>query len=119
MKIVNRAAFLAMPAGTVFAKYEPCVFDEPCVKGDSLTSCSDFGYQSLMNVEGRDDSEASDKLFKSEEFGESFSFDLDCQGRDGCFDEGQLFAVYERQDVEQLIARLQEALSESDLGQPS
>ena len=27
--------------------------------------------------------------------------------RDGCFDEGQLFAVFEERDVEDLIARLQ------------
>ncbi len=32
--------------------------------------------------------------------------DFDCQGRDGCFDEDQLLAVYSRSDVEALMARL-------------
>lgn len=35
MRIVDRKTFLAMPIGTVFSKYEPCVFGNLCIKGET------------------------------------------------------------------------------------
>jgi len=35
MKIVNLAAFRALPEGTVCAKYEPNIFDTAFVKGET------------------------------------------------------------------------------------
>jgi hypothetical protein len=36
MKIVNGAAFLALPAEALFSKYEPFFFGELMIKGESL-----------------------------------------------------------------------------------
>ncbi len=33
--------------------------------------------------------------------------DFDCLSRDGCFDQNQLFIIWEAKDVKQLIDRLQ------------
>lgn len=48
MRIVNRQQFLAMPAGTVYAKYEPCSFEDLCIKGDSLPN--DWFYQQIVDA---------------------------------------------------------------------
>jgi hypothetical protein len=45
MKLYNRQEFLALPAGVVFAKYEPCCFGAFQIKGDSTSYSNDFNYQ--------------------------------------------------------------------------
>jgi len=115
MRIVKRAEFLQMPAGTVYTTYEPCNFGDLMIKGETLHTDNngDFCEQSIV---GAIDSTGSDdwtnKLFRSQETGESLAMDFDCQGRDGLFDSmDSLYAVWERADVEALIARLQATLT--------
>jgi hypothetical protein len=106
MKIVDRKAFLALPAETVFSKYEPCVFGELCIKGDSIRGI-DFFYQPLNDATASNDSGMfAEQLFAAEERGLSVAMDFDCQMRDGLFDADQLFAVWEPGDVAALVARL-------------
>lgn len=112
MKIINRAAFLALPAGTVYAKYAPCYMEELAIKGETWSN--DFQVQDIADaIECTGSSDFSDKLIESQECGTSLSMDFNCMGRDGCFDEGQLFAVFERCDVIALIWRLEMALEVS------
>jgi|GEM_PF-1373079 len=109
MKIVDLRAFLALPAETVFSKYEPCSFENICIKGESMTN--DFAYQQIHDaVDSGDTGEFVDILESATETGESFEMDFDCQSRDAMFDKDQLFAVWERQDVYYLIKRLQKTL---------
>lgn len=111
MRIVDRKAFLAMPVGTVFAKYAPCYFEELQVKDRSLDQSNDYFYTDLVcPVDAKDSSEFSEKLQAAEELGALVPLHMHIVSRDGCFDSEQLFAVYERSDVEALIARLQETL---------
>lgn len=112
MKIVKLDQFLKLPPGTLFAKYVPCVFEELTIKGETLPATKDFCYQDIISVDAGTCGDSADMLFLAEE-GASINLDLNCQGRDGCFEPDQLFAVYERQDVEQLIGRLQQALLDS------
>ena len=51
-----------------------------------------------------------DKLHDALENGTSLDMDFRCSGRDGCFEKDQLFAVWEKKDVEMLISRLQECI---------
>ena len=105
MRILNLTEFRALPAGTVFMKYTPCIFDDLSVKGGVLES--DFFYENItceLDCTGSDD--RTDKLFSAAETGESLLMDFDCCSRDGCFDDDQLFAVYDRRDVEMLIDKL-------------
>ncbi|NMZ78420.1 hypothetical protein [Pseudomonas mandelii] len=112
MKIVNLDQFLAMPSGTVFAKYKPASFEEVLIKDVCNLESRDFMYQSLIEMDSTGTEDEENILDDALRNGSSFDLDLDCPGRDGMFEEGQLFAVYERQDVEQLIARLGQALEE-------
>lgn len=112
MKIVNRETFLALPEGILFAKYEPNVFEDLCIKGE--TWGNDFLVQQITDAiayQGSDD--FGDRLDESQSTGCSLPMDFNRLGRDGCFDDDQLFAIWERADVEALIARLAQTLEAS------
>lgn len=96
MKIIDRAAFLALPPEIVFAKYVPSVFEALQIKGETIYAdgeAIDYFYQDLLSGECMG-------------LGSALQMDFETQGRDGCFDDGQLFAVMSRQDVTALIERL-------------
>ena len=112
MKIVDRKMFLAMPAGTVYAKYAPCVFEGLCVKEDTLPNGNDWFYVSLSAEAFRahDSGDWAHLLYLSEETGKELVMDFNIQSRDGCFEDDQLFAVFSKPDVAQLIERLRRCL---------
>ena len=111
MKIVNRSDFLSLPVGTLFSKYKPCVFGPLEIKGDNIGR-NDFSAQQIADaVYASDSGEFADILFDAEENGSNFKMDLNCEGRDGLFDDDQLFAVWERDDVLSLIERLQRTIT--------
>lgn len=108
MEIVNRQQFLALPPGTIYSKYEPCVFEGWKIKGDSLPN--DFFYQCLDP--GFDvGAPLHETLFAIEAGLPSPPMDFNCENRDGLFHEEQLFAVLSVADAEALIARMQEAVA--------
>lgn len=109
MRIVDRKTFLEMPAGTLFAKFTPHCFDELAVKGE--TTGNDFVVQELIPwFEGCNDSSDYFQTIERMIAGEpSPPLDFDCTARDGLFDPEQLFAVFDNDDVDRLIARLQRA----------
>jgi hypothetical protein len=109
MKIVDRKTFLAMPAGTVYSKYKPSVFDAIEIKGESYPD--DFWSTQISDsVKARDTGEMFAQLEKAEA-GESVELDFNTCYRDGLFDANQLFAVWDRADVEALIERLKGCLT--------
>lgn len=117
MKIVNRTTFLAMPEGTVYAKYQPSIFEGLCIKGDTISRLDDgvaidWFYQDIGAdaIESHDSGEWGALLEESELTGRELEMDYDMQGRDGCFEDDQLFAVLSKKDVAQLIERLQRCL---------
>jgi hypothetical protein len=109
MKIVNREDFLKLRAGTLYSKYELCNFGDLLIKGGSLEN--DWCFQQIADaIEAGDTGEFVDSLAKAKETGESVKMDFDCMGRDGMFEEDQLFAVWEDADVRGLIKRLEETI---------
>jgi len=108
MKIVNRKTFLALQGQVLFAKFTPIVFGDLTIKVGNSSVGNDFVTQGLIEPDCSNSNDYYDALLGPVERGESFKLDLDCCGRDGLYDEDQLFAVYERADLDQLIARLQE-----------
>lgn len=108
MKILNRKDFIELPAEVVFAYYKPMVFDRLSIRGSS--SETDFYVQDIVDAVDCDSSdEFVDKVDACEK-GESISLAFNSVSRDGMYEDEQLFAVWERADVERLIARLQETL---------
>ena len=111
MKIVNRETFLKMPPNTVYTEYEQCTFGELMIKGETW-EYNDFLEQRVLEVESDsgDFGELVDILEAAEKEGKSFNLDLQCEGRNGLFDDNQLFAIFEKQDVEMLIEQLKECV---------
>lgn len=110
MKIVNRKVFVALKEGIVFSTYQPQVFGELCIKGESINDGQDFYYQPLNDSLEDDGSADRSQKLDAAESGESIDIDLHYESRDGMFDDRQLYAIWEQKDVEQLISRLNEAL---------
>lgn len=110
MKILNRKQFLALENDVLYSKYEPCIFQNPCIKHQSLNS-NDFVYQSLVDaIDSSSSDDWANKLFNAEQESISLNMNFDCAGRDGCFDDNQLFAVWEKEDVLALIEKLKTLL---------
>lgn len=108
MRIVDRKTFLSLPANTVYSTYQPCHFGPIEIKGDSLTN--DWFLQSLDTIKGDSADDREDILEAAESNGESFQFDFDCEHRDGCFEDKDLYAVWENDDILSLISRLQKCI---------
>lgn len=116
MRIVDRKTFLAMPVGTVFAKYDPSIIREPMVKCDSVAvrgELVDFRYVSLTDEVDCSGSFERDGIMDLAEIeGTPFALHFNTESRDALFDADQLFAVWGRDDVRGLVARLQAALAD-------
>jgi hypothetical protein len=112
MKIITRKELLKMPQGTVYSNYEPCVFSELYIKVDDDGNYkNDWLYDGLI---GAIKSTGSDDFFarcEEMEAGKSVDVDFEYTGRDGLFDDKKLYAIYEKQDIEKLIKRLQQTLT--------
>ena len=112
MRIVDRATFLSMPEDTVYANYKPCVFGPLSIKGE--TWGNDFLMQEIVSaVKSHDEGEFYGTLEDSRTEGKAVRLDFNCQGRDGMFDDEQLFAVWDDEDVCGLIDRLTECVGVS------
>lgn len=108
MKIVDRKTFLGLPAGVLYSKYESFVFDELEIKGESIGS-DDFYTQRIAGAVKCDDSNEFINLLDGAQLnGTSFSLDLNCEDRDGMFDQDQLFAVWEADEIADLISRIKD-----------
>lgn len=106
MRIINLKQFRESPKGTVFMKYVPCSFGELNMKGETWEY--DFLLQNLVSeIKCESSNQESNILDKAEnDNAYSVDLDLDCFSRDGCFEDDQLFAVYEQKDIDNLIQEL-------------
>ncbi len=114
MRIVTLETFIAMPAGTLYTEYEPCIFGELQIKGESCAQ-NDWFVQSIVgSLDVTGSSEWMEFLLAEPAAGKSLPIDLESQGRNGLFPGPEsLYAVWEPQDVRQLIARLMLCLPEN------
>ena len=110
MKIYRREAFMRLPSGTIFAKGKPWAFGELCRFDDAIRRDDgrpfDFVYTPLVGIDmGEDSGEWASRMDDMLENGASYPINT-MAGRDGCFDDDELFLVYEPADIEQLITLL-------------
>ena len=97
MRVYNRADFLKLPEGTVYCAGEPWAFQELSVKGETLPY-NDFVRLGLQWVEAADSGEATDRLDAMLAEGASFPMQSS-YGRDGGFDDDEVYLVYESADL--------------------
>lgn len=99
MKIYSRSAFLQLPEGTLFCKGKPWYWGTLMLKGESLPN--DFIYRDLCWVDAESSSEATEAFEEMLTQGVSVPMES-AYGRDGCFDNDDIFLVFEEPDLEQL-----------------
>jgi hypothetical protein len=111
MKIVNKTEFYALPKGTLYSDYEPCFFNDLKVKQSTIYDGEkpiDFVYESLIgNIDADSSGHFVDMLDDAEKNKTSLPMDFECGERDGLFEEEQLFAIYEKNDLEDFIKKLE------------
>jgi len=121
MRIVKANEFLRMPAGVVFNKFKPYIFEGLCIKGKSIEDWKgdpfDFFYSELGGLGVVDWSDTGDMIEKmgAAQEGHLLSMDFDTQSRDGIFNGNQLYAVWSRADITALIAKLETAVGEDEV----
>lgn len=109
MRILSRKEFMKTPKGTVFSYYDPSYFTELNIKDSGPEYEVDFTFSDLVGaVESHSSQDFAEKCEQMER-GASLPVDFEISGREGLFDDKLLYAVYEKNDVEKLIKRLQEA----------
>lgn len=113
MRIVTRDEFLKLPKGTLFAKFQPNVFDDYCIKDETIGDI-DFFYSPLWPQLDTEDSNQTDLMLDELINDPNLSKPVVYNNlfRDGCFDEDQLFAVFDASDVKALISELQSTIAE-------
>ena len=124
MRILNREQFLQLPKGVVFMKYTPVYTEDLAIKDETLEGRNDFVYADITGVNAVCTEEV--ELQTSERdcmtlaliaMGDgkppgtvSFKIDLETYERDSFYVDKQLFMVYEQDDIDRLIAKLQTAV---------
>ena len=113
MLVLKRGDFLKLSAGTIYAKGKSWHwnFDQLAIKGDTL-STDDWGVLHPIWIEADDGREAVERLDEMLMNGASYPMAA-AAGRDGCFDEDDVFLVLERADLMELRGMIDQALSVS------
>lgn len=117
MKILSRTEFMKLPIGTVWSYYEPCCFHDLNIKASDLNEgyVTDFLYDGIIgSIQTTGSDDFVDKCDLMER-GESISMDFESTSREGLFEDEQLFAIFEEDDLKKLILRLQKALNGNSL----
>lgn len=112
MKIVTKQEFYQLPDDTLYSDYKHCDFTGLKIKKSTLFDANeqpiDFVFCNLIgNIDNEGSEDFFDKVLFAEEHGTSIEMDFDDTMRDSMLNDNQLFAIYEKSDVEQFIKKLQ------------
>lgn len=99
MYIIGLKEFRQLPAGIMFAKCARCYISSPEIKGDTIAY--DFYTTSLTdNIEIQQSSDEIFEIFDNAINNKThFKLEFDSICRDGLFEDEQLFAIYELDDI--------------------
>jgi hypothetical protein len=112
MRIIKRDEFLNLPENILYSFYEPVVFNGFMIKTSSLADGwqNDWLYVDLIGSIDTDSSDDFSKKCKQMESGKSMPVDLEASSRNGEFVDEQLFAIYEPEDIKNIISKLKQCL---------
>lgn len=117
MRIIRRREFLKLPPGTIYCSApspdEP-VFGVMHVKADTL-EYNDFVCLPLNGIDAHDSGQLIDRIDEMLQTGASYPLE-ESFGRDGCFDDNEIYLIYEPADLERIISYCQEALPKRAAG---
>lgn len=118
MKIYSRTAFMELPEGVLFVKGGRCHFGgELCRKGDTIRRDGrgiDWFYTPTATFDYQDTGQFVERFDEMADGGASYPLDTETGSRDGCFDDADMFLVYERADLARLAAVIGQAVAPDD-----
>lgn len=98
MKIVNRKEFLELPIGTVYSKLGHLALTIKYeTKYDEENTAIDWLYMEFCDYDDGDEDKPR--------------LNLESCCRDGVFNEDEMFAIYDKNDVTEIIRKLTESLN--------
>lgn len=118
MKLYTRKEFLKLPERTIYSRVDKDSFDL-CYGLFCKTSGSelenDWVEQDLISEAGFPDGivdglEAIQHQLNLRDSFQNFKTDLDCAGRDGCFEDSGVFVVWDKSDISKLIDYLSDCI---------
>lgn len=114
MKLVTVKDLHAMPVGTVYMTGVPWAFDRLCIKGQSCNPVyltHDWMYCDIGSIDANDCGEEIRMLEHALEspHDNHIPLDLYTEGRDGMCDDERVALVFDPEDIDALIERLQKA----------
>lgn len=118
MKLYTRKDFLKLPERTIYSRVNKDRGDL-CYGLFCKTSGPEWGNdwaeQDLISEGGFpneivDGFEAIEYQLNLRDSFQEFRTDLDCAGRDGCFDDSDVFVVWDKSDVSKLIGYLSDCI---------
>ena len=110
MKIVNKKQFITLPEGVLYTKFRPRVFGEICIKGKN--SNNNLYYKCLLEVEAKNREHWDELVTEGMEIGNHIPLDFKKENIDDKCEDFQLFAVFEKEEVKQLVDSIQKRLSQ-------
>lgn len=116
MKLLTKKEFLKLQDGTVyFEKVKPidecypCYFGSLCIKGESIGDVdfvsTDLNSPNLSPICHEDDYESFERMDR----GENLKIDFRYAGRDGMYDDTDMYYVLDKEDVKSLLDVITEA----------
>jgi hypothetical protein len=112
MRIVDRKAFLSLPPNTLYCKYSSLgSYGDVCIK-TGVSGRNDWYYSELTGwVVGVENSqEYFNTMQLAEKEGKEFRFDLNIEARDGLYEEDEMFAVFDKEDISRMINKLNQLI---------
>lgn len=113
MRIVDRKEFQKLPENTLYCKFQPSCFGDICIKSSSPEDDwgNDFVVDYLALFVDIGEETSQDKIVDKYKVGTEFRWDDEQTSRDGMFEGDEvMFAVYDNQDIEQLIHKLKKCI---------
>lgn len=112
MKIVDYNEFIETPKYTIYSEYYDCNICDIHCKGDVINNKSDWFYSQLTN-NLEYNSDVYSEAFLEMENGKSIDIDVTTIQRDGMYDNDRRFIIYEKNDIIELIEKLNFSLLEA------
>lgn len=120
MRLHKREDFILLPAGTIYSRvnYSHEIMEGLFCKTSGNDYGNDWVEQNLISEFGfpnniKDGQEAFDYVLNQRDSFQEFEADLHCAGRDGMFNNEDVFVVWNKNDIQKLIFYLQNIVDNS------
>jgi hypothetical protein len=110
MKVVDKQTFFELPSGTIYSKGKAWYFSDFLIKGNTIYNEGlpiDWFY---LYTNWPEDDKAFESLEKALITGESFKANR-LFGRDGLYDPDDLFLIYEKDDLDDLLEHIENGIN--------